>query len=208
MPESESRDIGSTLPGHYGGAATGTVIGAATIAAAWNLQGDPARSSVVADAERLFGASLPLDPNTARHTQGLLVLWMGPRSWLLIDRGAARPPASLADFEARRDDLNARGSALFDVSASRVAFTVRGERAPSVLAANCPLDVDARVFLPGRCAQSLFGRVTALYYRHQQAPAVTVMVSRSLAVDVWHGLCLAAASDGYDVALPAAFDAV
>lgn len=207
MPESGTRDIGSTLPGHYGAAATGTVIGVATIASAWNLQGDPARSSVVADAERLFGVSLPLDPNTARHAQGLLVLWLGPRSWLLIDGGAGRGAASLADFEARRDEFNAGGGALFDVSASRVAFTVRGERAASVLAANCPLDVDARVFVPGSCAQSMFGRVAALYYRHEQAPAFTMMVSRSLAVDVWHGLCLAAASDGYDVALPTAFDA-
>lgn len=207
MVEAGLRDIGATLPGHYGAAATGTVISAAPIAAAWNVQGDPARSSVVADAERLFGVSLPVAPNTARRAQSLLALWMGPRSWLLIDSGSGGRPGALLDFEAKRDEINAGGGALFDVSASRVAFTIRGDRAASVLATSCPLDVDARVFRPGQCAQSLFGRVAALYYRHEQTPAFTVMVSRSLVADVWHGLCLAAASDGYDVGLPAAFDA-
>ena len=207
MAEVGLRDIGAMLPGHYGGAAIGTVIGAATIAAAWNVQGDPARSSVVADAMRLFGVSLPLIPNTARRAQALLVLWTGPRSWLLIDSGSGGQPAALVDYDAKRDGLNAGGGALFDVSASRVAFTIRGARAASVLATSCPLDFDARLFLPGQCAQSVFGRATALYYRHDPTPAFTVMVARSLAADVWRGLCVAAATDGYGVGLPAAFDA-
>ena len=195
------------LPGHYGAGASGTVMHPATLACAWNLQGDPARSSLVADARRLFGIALPLDPNTAQRSDALLALWTGPRSWLLIDGGASGRAPALADFDAKRDTLNAGGGALFDVSASRVGFTIRGAHANSVLAASCPLDFDSRVFPPGSCAQSVFGRVSALYYRHVTAPGFSVMVARSLAADVWHALCVAAASQGYDVAPPAAFDA-
>ena len=96
---------------------------------------------------------------------------------------------------------------LGDDKALRVAFTVRGKRAETVLATGCPLEVDVRSFPPGHCAQSVFGRTAALYYRHQATPAFTVMVARSLAADVWHGLCVAASTDGYEVGLPAAFDA-
>ena len=207
MVEARLHDIGATLPGHYGADAIGTVISEVTIAAAWNVQGDPARSSVVADAERLLGVSLPVEPNTACRAQSLLALWMGPRSWLLIEGGLSGRPAVLVNFDAKRDALNVGGGALFDVSASRVAFTIRGTRAESTLARSCPLDFDSRVFLPGHCAQGVFGRVSALYYRHESTLGFTVMVSRSLATDVWRVLCVSAASDGYDVVLSAAFDA-
>jgi sarcosine oxidase subunit gamma len=179
----------------------------ATLACAWNLQGDPARASIVAAVQRLLGVALPVIPNTARRAESLLALWTGPRSWLLIESGSSVGPAALLDFDAKRDALNAAGGALFDISASRIAFTLRGARAGSVLASSCPLDFDSRVFLPGNCAQSVFGRSSALYYRHEATPGFTIMVSRSLAADVWRALCITAASDGYDVGLPAAFDA-
>jgi sarcosine oxidase subunit gamma len=150
---------------------------------------------------------LPIVPNTARRAQALLALWTGPRSWLLIESAASGRPEALVDFDAKRDALNRAGSALFDVCASRVAFTIRGARAARVLASGCPLDFDVRVFPPGSCAQSVFGRVSALYYRHQTTPGFSVMVARSLAADVWHALCVGASSEGYDVAPPAAFDA-
>lgn len=207
MAETGLHEIGATRPGHYGADASDTVIQTATILAAWNLQGDPARTSIVADALRLFGLALPVIPNTARRAQSLLALWTGPRSWLLIESGLSGRPAALVDFDAKRDALNVCGGALFDVSASRVTFTIRGAHAASVLASSCPLDFDARVFLPGSCAQSVFGRVSALYYRHESTPGFTVMVARSLAADVWHALCVGASSEGYDVAPTAAFDA-
>ena len=180
----------------------------ATLGAVWNVQGDPARTSFVADVQRLFGVALPLVANTGQRSDALLGLWIGPRSWLLIDgSNAPRHAAVLVDFDAKRDALNGNGAALFDVSASRVAFTIRGARASDVLAASCPLDFDARAFAPGACAQSVLGRSAALYYRHAATPGFTVMVARSIAADAWRLLCVAAASSGYDVGPPAAFDA-
>ncbi len=196
-------------PGHYGADRVGCRIHGATLGVVWNVQGDPTRTSVIAEVEQLFGVTLPLDPNTSQRNDdaALLALWIGPRSWLLIDGAASGRAAALVDFDTKRDKLNASGAALFDVCASRVAFTIRGANAIEVLAASCPLDFDARVFAPGACAQSVLGRSSALFYRHAATPGFTVMVARSVAADAWRTLCVAAAAWGYEVGAAAVFDA-
>ena len=116
-------------------------------------------------------------------------------------RGAS---AQAVDFNAARDALNAAGGALFDVSASRVCFSVAGDAAPDVLGALCPLDFHMRVFPVGACEQSLLGHIGALFFRNG-ASAWAVLVPRSYARDAWHSLALAAMPHGYDVVPPAPF---
>ncbi len=170
--------------------APGVTLGPVGIASAWNVQG----AGAAALAPALFGTRLPTEANTL-SSGPVTALWLGPASWLLVT-GAA----PLHSFEARRDTLNDAGGALFDVSASRVAFVLHGPRAQEVLAAGCPLDFDPRVFGPGCCAQSVYDRVNALYANVGGAPAaIVVMVARSFGRDVWHGLCTAASEFGYDV---------
>jgi sarcosine oxidase, subunit gamma len=190
-----------TRPGHHGAAESGVTIAEATIAAAWNVQGDPAHAPFAAEAERLFGVALPTAPNTLANSAQLTALWLGPSSRLLI-AGSASP---LVDFKVTRDALIAVGGALFDVSASRVAWTLSGPRATAVLAKGCPLDFHPRAFAAGACAQSLIGHVNALYVKHDDAPTFTVMVARSYARDTWHSLMTAAAQYGAEVGLPAPY---
>jgi sarcosine oxidase subunit gamma len=143
----------------------------------------------VEESRRRFGVALDAAPNTVTHAGATTALWLGPESWLLVGSRA------LGDFNQCRDALQAAGGALFDVSASRVAYAVSGARALDVLAAGCPLDLHPDAFPTGRCAQSVFARVGALYCR---APAgIVVLVPRSFARDVWHGLGLAAREYGY-----------
>ena len=169
------------------------VLAEVRIASAWNVQGRRA----IDEARRRFGLVLDEAPNTMTSSTitssaGTTSLWLGPESWLLV---TAETP--LRDFGARRDALQAAGGALFDVSASRVAFAVSGARALDVLAAGCPLDLHPDVLAPGRCAQSVFARVNALYAR--AADGFVVLVPRSFGRDVWHGLCEAAEEFGYVV---------
>src|SRR2546423_10369710 len=117
--------IGSTRLGHYGLAGTGVALAEATIAAAWNLQGNPAHSPLVEEAHRLLGVGLPVAPNTTARRDGLTALWLGPASWLL-GSGAAFP---FGGYAATRDALNAAGAGLFDFSASRAGWTLPGPRA-------------------------------------------------------------------------------
>ena len=94
---------------------------------------------------------------------------------------------------------------MFDVGASRVAWTVAGTQAATILAKACPLDFHPRAFAEGACAQSVFGRVNALFYRRAAAPVFTLLVARSFARDAWRTLCLSAAAYGYDVLPPRKF---
>lgn len=171
---------------------------------AWNVQGDPAHAPFMNEVERQFQIRMPSVANTTAQTDTLLALWLGPSSWLLLQRGAETVPA-LADFEPARVAVNAAGGALFDVSASRVALTLRGAHAADVLAKSCPLDFHLRVFAVGGCAQSLFGHVNALFYR-ADSNAFMMLVARSFAHDVWHTLSTSASQYGF-VALPDAHGA-
>jgi sarcosine oxidase subunit gamma len=193
--------IGSTRLGHYGVAGSGVALAEATISAAWNIQGDPARSRFVEEAHRLFGLPLPVAPNTIARRVGREALWLGPASWLLVG-GAA---SAFGGYAAARDALNAAGAALFDVSASRVAWTLSGPRAADVLAKGCPLDLHPRAFAAGACAQSVYLHVNVLIEKRDDAPTFAVVVARSFARDVWHALCEASAQYGYEVRAPAPF---
>jgi sarcosine oxidase subunit gamma len=154
-----------------------------------------------AEVQRIAGVGLPSTANTTSKGEGVVALWLGPQSWLLV----AADAAPLGDFTGARDALNAAGGALFDVSASRVAYVVDGPRAVDVLTDGCPLDFDRRAFAAGQCRQSLYGRAPALFYRPGEPPACTVLVARSFARDAWGSLCTAAAPYGYTVRAAARF---
>ena len=194
-------EIDLTRPGHYGAAGSGVGIAEVRIAAAWNVQGDSARAPFVDEVQRQFNLALPTSPNTIEVTPQLTAIWLGPRSWLLASGGES----PLVDFAAKRDALNAVGGAPFDVSASRVAWTLSGPRAAMVLAKGCPLDFHPSAFAANTCAQSLFGHVAALFIKHDDKPTFTVMVARSFARDVFHALTEPAMQYGIDVAVPRSF---
>jgi len=188
----------NSMPGHYGAPETGVTFAEARIAAAWNVQCRASRTQFIDDGRCLFGVALPIAPNTIAKGDALTALWLGPASWLLVAGG----DSPLADFHAQRDALNAAGGALFDLGASRVAWTVSGPRAASVLAQGCPLDFHPRVFAARSCAQSVYGHVNALFIRDDDPATFTVMVARSFARDLWHALTTAAAQYGYDMRAP------
>ena len=125
--------------------------------------------------------------------------WLGPESTLLLARSAS----AFADFYATRDALNVTGGALFDVSASRVAWRIAGAKAATVLAKSCPLDFHPLAFPPGTCAQSLLGHVNALFVR--DGDGFTMTVPRSFARGAWRTLSESAAQYGYEVEPPAPY---
>jgi len=168
------------------------LLGKATLAAAWNVQGPAATAPFVDEVQRSFGLSLPAVPNTRAQGDGLAALWLGPSSWLLVAGGSS----SLTDFAAKRDALNAAGGALFDVSASRVAYTIAGPRASDLLAKACPLDFHSRAFPPESVAQSLLWHVNALFIKRADDD-YAVLVARSYARDVWRALRESGAQYGH-----------
>ena len=191
----------STAPGHYGPAPARVTLAETPLPGAWNVQGDAARPLFVEAVRRQFGITLPAAPNTTAKNDALTALWLGPTSWLLVASGAS----TLTDFSSSRDALNAAGGALFDLTASRVAWTVSGAHAATVLAKGCPLDFHTRAFADGTSAQSVLGHVNALFYKRGETHEFVLMVARSFARDVWRTLCVSAAQYGYDVLPPRPF---
>ncbi len=164
------------------------------IVGAWNVQGDVSRAAFTDQVARQFAIALPTAANTTARSDALTAFWLGPQSWLLVAEQVGSP---LGSFIGQRDALNAAGGALFDLSASRVAYQLSGPRAIDVLAAGCPLDLHPCAFRVGACAQSVFGRVNALLYKSDSAPTFVVMVARSFARDVWQTLGFVATQWGY-----------
>ena len=197
MSDQTADAISASIPGHYGPMPAGVTFAETKFAAAWNIQGDATRASFSDAAQRLFGLALPSVPNTTAQHGWLTALWLGPTSWLIV----ANDASLLGGFAAQRDAVTTAGGALFDVTASSLAWTVGGGYAGIVLAKHCPLDFDERAFGVSACAQSVLGHVNALFYRRDGA-SFTVTVARSYARGVWRTLCQSAAQYGYDV-LPA-----
>jgi sarcosine oxidase, subunit gamma len=208
---SEDSAPASDIPGRYGaGGAPLVTLRAAVIAAAWNLRGDATSAAFIEQAGTAFGVPPPLSPNTTMQTDTMSVAWLGPSSWLLL--AGAQAPASLPSshplapgaFTSTRDALNGAGGALFDVSTSRVGWTIAGAKASAVLNTGCPLDFHSRAFPIGGCAQSMFGHVGALFIRRTESDFL-ILVARSFSRDVWATLCAASAQYGLEVSAPEAF---
>lgn len=109
-------------------------------------------------------------------------------------------------FATHREALNHGHGTLFAVSASRVAYNVRGSHAGTLLARTLPLDLDVRVFAPGHCAQSVSGRVPALFYRQAQSAAFIEMVARSTTEGDWRSLRMVLAGNNCDASAPSSFE--
>ncbi|MGO9803156.1 MAG: sarcosine oxidase subunit gamma [Steroidobacteraceae bacterium] len=127
-------------------------------------------------AESALKLSLPSSACRAAAQSERAALWLGPDEWLLIsaehsgEETAAALAAALADLP----------HSLVEVSHRQVALELAGARAPALLAAGCPLDVDVSAFPVGMCTRTLLGKAEIVLWR--TAPEVfRIEVWRSFA---------------------------
>ncbi|HET7756041.1 MAG TPA: sarcosine oxidase subunit gamma family protein, partial [Steroidobacteraceae bacterium] len=86
-----------------------------------------------------LGVALPVTACRAATAGARAALWLGPDEWLLL-----APDGE--EWAALREALAGLPHALVDVSHRQVALEVSGADAPLLLAAGCPLDLEARAF--------------------------------------------------------------
>jgi sarcosine oxidase subunit gamma len=124
----------------------------------------------VEPAERL---GYPLIPNTVGGDARRDVLWLGPDEWLVVGpRGTAS--ATIDELErALRDDHRS----VIDVSANRVVLEMTSDDRLDVLAAACPIDLDASAWRPMMCAQTVFGRAQVILQELPEATRIFVRPS-------------------------------
>ena len=159
-----------------------------------NLRGQPTKKFRDAVAGAL-GIAPPNAPNSAAGDDARTVLWLGPNEWLIVT-----PPGAEAETaDALRAALTGHHVAVTDVSEGRTVIALAGRHARDVLAKGCPIDVHPRVFAPGHCAQSTYGKANVLVHQTSDAPAYDIYVERSFADYLW--ACLEDAAEEYGLAI-------
>jgi sarcosine oxidase, subunit gamma len=108
--------------------------------------------------ERLLGVRPPTAPNTTAMAADATIFWLGPDEWLYHTEQLV----TVADLRAALEGVH---SAVVDVSASRKAIVVAGERTEEVMAKAATLDFTLRGFPLGACAQTNIARTQGLIHR-------------------------------------------
>ena len=157
-----------------------------------NLRGD-AEDARFLSAVAQLGVELPIGPCTWNEAAGSGAYWLGPDEWLLVVEGDDG-----LEVEGRlRDALDGRFSAA-DVTGAQVQVELSGPDVGKVLQKSSPYDFHPRNFPPGRCAQTVFAKATALVAAKEDG-AFDIVFRRSHADYLRRWLADAAAEYGYRV---------
>lgn len=157
-------------------------------AARWILRGGP---TVRLAAEGGLGVAPPAAACRAAVKGDVAALWLGPDEWLLI----AAEHTAQEKAAALRAALAGLPHSLVDVSHRQVALELKGPDAPLLLAAGCPLDLEASAFPVGMCTRTMLAKAEIVLWR-TGADAFRIEVWRSFAAYV--AAFLGEASRGID----------
>lgn len=160
------------------------------------LRGNSESTAFQQAVKKATGVEPPTAPNTATEAgDGLRILWLGPDEWL-----AVTPAQRKSDtITALRGTLKGLHAAVTDTSDSRTVITVAGPHARETLLKGCSLDLHARHFAAGACAQTTLARASVILHCTDAAPQYDVYVHRSFAAYLWTWIEDAAAEYGFRV---------
>lgn len=127
-----------------------------------------------------LGFEAPGVPNRVSRSGARAVFWLRPGEWLVTTEAA--------DEEELRDTFERSGLVFTAVGEARVGIRLSGPRAPDLLRKSCGIDVDARIFAPGHCAQTRFAQAGALIYRPGEELAYEIICARIWAEYLWNWL--------------------
>ena len=150
-----------------------------------DLRGNSQDRAFMAAVGRVFDLLLPGEPCTSAAREQIAALWLGLDQWLVTCPGSdvARLMGALREALA---DVHV---AITDVTDGRVAFRLAGPSARDVLAKGCPMDLHARAFPVGGCAQSLLAKAAVLIHLVDDDPrsgaSFDLYVARSFAHYLW-----------------------
>lgn len=168
------------------------------------LRGNSADHEFIEGVQVVLGVGVPLHPNTAIVSGDITVLWLGPDEWLVVT-----PDGQEAELAKKINDaLAGQHFAVSDVSDSRAVIALTGARARDVLMKGCSLDLHARVFNAGDCAQSSLARCDMLLHQINEMPTYDVYIHRSFSDYAWRWLEDAAREYGVAIISQSTIDVV
>jgi sarcosine oxidase subunit gamma len=128
--------------------------------------------AMLAGVEAALGAPLPREPNRAVARRPRL-LWLAPQDWMIVNGTADWSRTLMAD--------QASLAHVVDVTEGRVVFEVSGAYGRALLAKGTSIDLHPRVFVPDRCAQTLFAQTRILIDKVSDDPVYHLYADRSYA---------------------------
>jgi len=123
-----------------------------------NLRADPKDADLMQRLATAIGFALPIAPNTVTSGEERRALWLAPDEWLVVGPDGQQH----AIEQELRNGLNGAFGSIVDVSANRTVLELRGAKARNVLAHGVPLDLDARSFSFGQCAQTVLSKAQVI----------------------------------------------
>jgi sarcosine oxidase, subunit gamma len=114
-----------------------------------------------AAAEAAFGVAIPTVACRAARAGERAALWLGPDEWLLLAPEMETLPLG-STLEAALQHLP---HSLVDVSHRQTACRISGPQAATLLAAGCPLDLDASAFPVGMCTRTMLAKAEVVLWR-------------------------------------------
>jgi sarcosine oxidase, subunit gamma len=130
-----------------------------------NLRADPQDADLMQRLATAIGFALPIVPNTVTSREDRRALWLAPDEWLVVGLDGEQDTIE----RDLRNGLNGAFGSIVDVSANRTVLEIRGARARELLAHGVPIDLDARSFSPGQCAQTLVSKAQVIIERHDES---------------------------------------
>ncbi|TMF08262.1 MAG: sarcosine oxidase subunit gamma [Chloroflexi bacterium] len=147
-----------------------------------NLRMDPKNLSLVQRISEVLGFGLPVTPNTVGAKGDRRALWLGPDEWLAVGPDGQQDELTQALTSA----FNGALGSVTDVSANRTLLEIRGAKARELLAHGLAIDLDPRLFGPGRCAQTLLAKAQVIVERRDESGFVIyVRASFAAYVATW-----------------------
>jgi sarcosine oxidase subunit gamma len=151
---------------------------------------------VRAAAEKAAGVGIPAEACRAVTHESRAALWLGPDEWLLI-----APEAQGAELAERlAAALVGLPHSLVDVGHRQSSCELRGPQAATLLAAGCPLDLDASTFPVGMCTRTVLAMAEVVLWR-TATDAFRLEVARSFVAYVAEFLAEAERANRSDHAL-------
>ena len=142
-----------------------------------NLRGRADNTGFLAASLKVLGCEPPVTANTVVESGDYRIYWMGPDEWLIIT------PAGRQDElkEKLHKALNGVFSAVVDNSSGLTMLHITGENAAALLATDCPLDLHAREFKHGQCAQTRLAKAGMTLSPLAEQAGFEVIIRRSFA---------------------------
>jgi sarcosine oxidase, subunit gamma len=142
-----------------------------------NLRVDPHDGELMTRLRATLGLELPQSPNTTTANADRRALWLGPDEWLLV-----APEGQLEAIDRDlRNGLSGAIASLVDVSANRTMLEIAGPGTIDLLARGIPIDLHARSFRPGSCAQTLLAKAQVIIERRSDSTEFHLYVRGSFA---------------------------